>query len=153
MYSKKFFVFFILIEFGLLVNGVKATGQSVGTYKKNDILRDEDRKQSINLNQLVQNVSQDDDIGPNSNEDAGDANDDNDSDADDDDEPSIEVDVMQLSLKDQVRVLAREVNAMKRQQRRDRKSLEMQVQKSVRKATKPVDRDEMNIRRELEQLR
>lgn len=69
------------------------------------------------------------------------------------DEASIEASsVNQLSLKDQVRVLTRQLSALTKRQRADYKSLEQHLRKSVRKATKQFV-DELDMRHELEQLR
>lgn len=70
------------------------------------------------------------------------------------DEASIEVSssVNQLSLKDQVRMLTRQLSALTKRQRSDYKSLAQHVRKSARKATKQFI-DELDIRHELEQLR
>lgn len=78
-----------------------------------------------------------------------------DTDADDSetDEASIEASsVNQLSLKDQVHLLTRQLSALTRRQRADYKSLEQHVRKSARKATKQFV-DELDVRHELEQLR
>lgn len=97
----------------------------------------------------------DSDVSENS--DDVDVNGDGGADTDDDDsetdEASIEASsVNQLSLKDQVRVLTRQLSALTKRQRADYKSLEQHLRKSVRKATKQFV-DELDMRHELEQLR
>lgn len=94
--------------------------------------------------------------------DAADGNDDDIGDDDDDtdvddgseiDEASIEASsVNQLSLRDQVHLLTRQLGALTKRQRSDYKSLEQHVRKSARKATKQFI-DELDMRHELEQLR
>lgn len=85
-------------------------------------------------------------------EDDGDVADTNDDDSETD-EASIEASsVNQLSLKDQVHLLTRQLSALTKRQRSDYKSLEQHVRKSVRKATKQFI-DELDMRHELEQLR
>lgn len=99
----------------------------------------------------VENSDEDDDDADGGKDD-GDVADTNDDDSETD-EASIEASsVNQLSLKDQVHLLTRQLSALTKRQRSDYKSLEQHVRKSVRKATKQFI-DELDMRHELEQLR
>lgn len=149
-------------------------------FKENDILRDEDHGSGsgkhrsannrpanpLDVNKNNGKIDDSDDVDVDVDASVGrfsviDSDDDDDVDgvadtSDDDsetDEASIEASsVNQLSLKDQVQLLTRQLSALTKRQRSDYKSLEQHVRKSVRKATKQFV-DELDMRHELEQLR
>lgn len=123
--------------------------------KNNDKINDSD---NVDVNASVGRFRViDSDITSSVNDDADDDVDGGVTDMDDDDseidEASIEASsVNQLSLKDQIHLLTRQLSTLTKRQRTDYKSLEQHVRKSVRKATKQFI-DELDMRHELEQLR
>lgn len=135
---------------------------SSGNFKEKGILRD---REASNVARGQSTLSKQTDVNRSRKLDSSisdkiDVDDENENDAyelidssfEDGDEPSIEADVNESTSKDQIRMLTKELNALKKKQQNDYENLELHVRKSVRKAAKQFT-EEQNLRTELEQLR
>lgn len=158
MYTKQVAVCIILIV-GCFIslphsNAIHSSNSDNRNFKENDMLRDEDHLNDNGANRIAHHRV------PNVLHTINNDNDDNDdiemdiSDDGDNDNISIDDSGEQLSLKDQVHLLTKQMSALMKRQRTDYKTIENHLKKSMRKSTITTTQfNDSDMRSELEQLR